>query len=276
MQSQPSSQAAPSLFPSTSAPSTSQATSSIFVQPATSAPSISQPSAVAQPKPSTVGPSIPTSAPATSQAKPSTGPVPQNLEESKKQMLNKKRIQDAFNEWKSEIDTHYAKFKQLGDKTIEMETACYETQKELLILRETLDKIVGAHTQINDNLDMISSEQNDLNNTLDLIEKELDRVLEQSHITSTFQTSGADERENLYIKANVVRRNVEEIEANLSQVTKMLNESQDREASDVSGDVERTLDVYLETLNWIESNVYLLDSKINSLENDFKSKQKKV
>lgn len=50
------------------------------------------------------------------------------MQEQNRKMLSKRRIQDIFDEWHEDIEKNYQKFKQLAEKTIEIETENFKMQ----------------------------------------------------------------------------------------------------------------------------------------------------
>jgi len=201
---------------------------------------------------------------------PASKPGAQLLEESKNKIQSRKRIQDVVTEWKQTIDTQYQSFQQLGHRTVEVEKQSYESHKELLMLNEVVTKLVNTGNQLNENLDLIINEQNELNSGLMAIEQDLDRELERAGISTLYLNQQyQDERENVYVKANLVKRNIDEIESSFNVMLQSLNEGHEEELRGVEGDVERSLDVYLDALNWIEGNVYSLDARLNALEREY-------
>lgn len=256
---------------------TASTASTAPAQPASSglfAP-IGKPGPVDLAKPGTAPGSIFTHSPAPATAPdgkpgPASKPGAQLLEESKNKIQSRKRIQDVVTEWKQTIDTQYQSFQQLGHKTVEVEKQSYESHKELLMLNEVVTKLVNTGNQLNENLDLIINEQNELNSGLMAIEQDLDRELERAGISTLYLNQQyQDERENVYVKANLVKRNIDEIESSFNVMLQSLNEGHEEELRGVEGDVERSLDVYLDALNWIEGNVYSLDARLNALEREY-------
>ena len=258
---------------------TAPASSSVPAQPSSSsalfAP-IGKPGPVDPSKPGAAPGSIFTHSPAPSGTAPDGKPGPaskpgaQLLEESKNKIQSRKRIQDVVTEWKQTIDTQYQSFQQLGHRTVEVEKQSYESHKELLMLNEVVTKLVNTGNQLNENLDLIINEQNELNSGLMAIEQDLDRELERAGISTLYLNQQyQDERENVYVKANLVKRNIDEIESSFNVMLQSLNEGHEEELRGVEGDVERSLDVYLDALNWIEGNVYSLDARLNALEREY-------
>jgi len=200
-------------------------------------------------------------APATSAAT-----QPQREERKSEHQLNK-RIQDLFGGWKTKIDSQYKNFKSLGDKTIEVEKKSYESHRELQLLQEAVRKAEATHKSINEKLDSVSSEQQDLNRLLDDLEQQVDNALLQSGI----QSNSVDERDNLYNKAKNVRANIDEVDQIVNDIVKVINDRHDRPESQGAGEeVEQTLSIYLETLNWAESGAIMLDARIKALEKEYK------
>lgn len=98
---------------------------------------------------------------------------------------------------------------------------------------------------------------------MDGIESELDILLKKYELDRI--KSGIDERENLYNKANIVKQNVEEIQKTLSEIDNYINPD--------TYESTNTLHGVIESLNQIEANTFMLESKLNAIEKQAKIKK---
>ncbi|CAG9321976.1 unnamed protein product [Blepharisma stoltei] len=210
---------------------------------------------------------LPSTAPQTSTQDSSK--ISKELEDSKKQILSKRRIQDLFQDWKTELDSQALAFREVTEKSIGIEKSAYDCQKEIITLRDVLDKVKSDSKLANETMDLITAEQNDLSGALDVIDKELEKILTQMNIGGFFGKGlRHDDKENIYKAADSVKLNISDLEKNMQKITKSVNDTFETEQEN-GLDLETILDTYLEALDWIEVNAVNLNSKIENLEHEY-------
>jgi Nsp1-like C-terminal region len=184
------------------------------------------------------------------------------LENKKNQILNKKRIQDLIDEWKDDFKKNLNQFFLLSEQVCTSEKSLKEIQKEVVLLQEYYFKIKSEQRKMEESIDVILAEQNDLNGALDVIDKELDNVL---HTTGLY--IALEDKENLYKSANTLSKGIDNAE---NQFMKMLKQVNTKQENLEGQDIQHTLDIFLETLDWIEKTVENITEKMNILEKEYK------
>ena len=269
-----------------SQPISSIPSSTVFSHPFSSAPAFPQnqnPNFPAASLTSPAAPSNPSNS-AASNSKPGTaqylspGTIPTNsnipntasalfssnkdLEDKKNQLLNKKRIQDVIDEWKKDISTNLQVFHGLADKVDASERSLKDVQKEVVLLQEYAFKIKAEQKRIEENIDLILAEQIDLNGALDVMDREIDKVLQ-----STGLYIGFEDKENIYKSCSIVSKNIDSAEDMFSRVLKQVSQKCD---DDEAQDIEHTIDIFFETLDWIEKTVESVTERVMEIEKKYK------
>ena len=185
------------------------------------------------------------------------------LESKKNQILNKKRIQDLLDEWKQEYTKNLQKFHSLSEKGSISEKSLKNVQKEVVILQEFYLKIKADQKKIEENIEMMLTEQNDLNGALDVIDKEIDKVL-----NSTGIYIGFDDKENIYKQCNMISKSIDNAENMCSNVLRQISDKHEDIEDDQ--DVGHTIDIFLETLDWIERSTGEINERMIKIENEYK------
>lgn len=216
---------------------------------------------------STPFPSKPTPAPIHSfSAQPAhaTGPKPapsgsiKELEAKSNSMLSKRRIQDIIDEWKANINKHVSCFRELNEEVGVCERPLSEVQKEIILSQGTFYKIKAGQKKINESLELMENELSESVSALDIIDKELDKVAQGNGM------GGIEEKENIYGMARVISRGIDCAENQLLNVIHRINDKYE----DVEGDqdVERTLDIFCESLDWIEKTAEGIKERLGNIE----------
>lgn len=216
------------------------------------------------PVPPNISSMPPTSKPV-QQLRPNSNPSlfnnSQELEQKKNQMLNKKRMQDLLDEWKQDLTKNLQLFYSLAEKTSTSEKALKEVQKEVVLLQEYFLKIKSEQKKIEENIEIVLNEQTDLNGALDVIDRELDKVLQGSGLHVGF-----DDKENVYRSCSLLSKSIDDAEELCGKVFKQIECKNDDEDS---LDIEHTIDIFLETLDWIERTVEKTSEKLLEIEKKY-------
>lgn len=195
-----------------------------------------------------------------------THKISKDLEDSKKNLISKKRIQDLFTEWKSELEQQAQDFKKISDKSISVEKAAYDCQKEVLLLRDVVDNVKNDNKTLNETIDLILSEQNDLSGAIDVIDKEIDKTLAQINQNKPLTY---EDKENIYKAADQVNSDITELEKEIHKISRNINDTFETETHN-GVDLEIILDTFLETLDWIETNASNVTSRIENLKKEYR------
>lgn len=181
------------------------------------------------------------------------------LEEAKKQMLDKKRIYDVFFPWGTQIDEQINRYRTIVEQTNKSEIVQYDILQNTLHLKKQADLIENTQGKINDHLEILLSEQNDLNRALDALEAHLEHLIQESFPRGL----GIEEdRNNLYDKASACQKHILGTETILYDFVKQLNEMQGKE----NGDIEMSLDAFLDTLDWIQQQMSVINDTVQRIE----------
>ena len=149
-------------------------------------------------------------------------------------------------ESKAELEKQFYRFKQLSEKTKDIETDSYSIQNDMIRLSETIEKMKKAQQEVNDELSMIEAEQESYNGMLETINRELD-----ANCAHLYRFQGEN---TVYEKAAGVSNKIGALEDDMHVIVRKLNENTE-EPEPYFAEIEGNLDVLLDSLNWIESKV---------------------
>ena len=185
-------------------------------------------------------------------------PKSSKLEENKKKILGKRRIQDCFEEWKQELENQTKSYEHLAKENVKSTKLHTDIREDLIMLTKATNDILQKHEQMNDDLEIILSEQNELSKAVQNFEGELDKVLVP--IESTYRRNF--EKNEIYEKTANLQAQIMNIENSLEEVSVGFT----GESDSVS---DMTADNLFETLNALERSVNQINFKMHQLESSF-------
>ena len=177
---------------------------------------------------------------------PNTPESTKTLNENIQSFILKQRADYFLKESKFELEKQFYRFKDISKQTLEFEKDNYLIYNDLIKLHENIKKMNDSQNTINDELSIIEAEQQSYNEFLDTINRELNNKC--SHLFR-FNIENS-----LYEKSADVSIKIGELEANLQEMVKKMNQNSEPPDPFMT-EVEENLDALFDSLNWIENKI---------------------
>jgi len=182
-------------------------------------------------------------------------------------LLKGKTLEEMINEWSSQIDADIFQFTQMAMLVGEWDKKVSSNSKKILDLKQKVDMVESAQSDLNKNLELITAQQAQLSSILSALETSV----EKWSLTVDLGPQDA-ERERGYALADDIDVQLNQMSNKLKEMIDRLNANQERENKD--GDhpafqILQILDSHLNSLAWIDNTSAELSTKLQDLQTQF-------
>ncbi|RXW24593.1 hypothetical protein EST38_g1227 [Candolleomyces aberdarensis] len=189
-------------------------------------------------------------------------------------MLRGKTIEEIVNRWTSELETHVKDFTKFAGEVSVWDRALVENSNHLAALYSHVLAAERQQSEIDSTLDNIEQQQRELMTTLEDYERASQEILGgQGGSLRSLDTGPADtERDKNYMLATDLHTNLDDLSASLTQMIESVNALSMSQKPAIEGgedpmaQISQVLSSHLESLQWIDSSVRELDTKVNEVE----------
>jgi nuclear pore complex protein Nup62 len=183
-------------------------------------------------------------------------------------LLKGKTLEEMINEWSSQIDADIFQFTQMAMLVGEWDKKVSTNSKKILDLKQKVDLVEAAQSELNKNLELITAQQSQLSTVLSALEASV----EKWSLTVDLGPQDA-ERERGYALADDIDVQLNQMSFKLKEMIDRLNASQER-ASAKDGDhpafqILQILDSHLNSLAWIDNTSSELGAKLAEMQSQF-------
>jgi nuclear pore complex protein Nup62 len=187
-------------------------------------------------------------------------------------LLKNKTLEEMINEWTSQIDADIYQFTQMAMLVGEWDKKVSSNSKKILELKQKVDMVEQAQSELNKNLELISSQQAQLSSVLSTLEASV----EKWSLTVDLGPQDA-ERERGYVLADDIDVQLNQMSHKLKEMIDRLNASQERQSAK-DGDhpafqILQILDSHLNSLAWIDNTSTELGTKLADLNTSFQPRR---
>ncbi|EAU84912.1 nuclear pore glycoprotein p62 [Coprinopsis cinerea okayama7 len=189
-------------------------------------------------------------------------------------MLRGKTIEEIVNRWTSELETHVKDFSRFASEVAVWDRALVENGNNLAALYNHVLAAERQQTEIDSTLDNVEQHQKELLDHLEQYEKlSADILGSQGGAARALDTGPADtERDRNYMLASDLHTNLDDLSTSLTQMIESVNalsiaqKSSGEGQDDPMAQISQVLSSHLESLQWIDSAVRDVGSKVNEVE----------
>lgn len=180
-------------------------------------------------------------------------------------LLKGKTLEEMINDWSSQIDSDIFQFTQMAMIVGEWDKKVSSNSKKILDLKEKVDLVESAQSELNKNLELITAQQSQLATVLTALEQSV----EKWSLTVDLGPQDAD-RERGYALADDIDVQLNQMSNKLKEMIDRLNASQERESAK-DGDhpafqILQILDSHLNSLSWIDNTSNELAARLGELQ----------
>ncbi|TFK29357.1 hypothetical protein FA15DRAFT_664298 [Coprinopsis marcescibilis] len=189
-------------------------------------------------------------------------------------MLRGKTIEEIVNRWTTELETHVKDFSKFAGEVAVWDRALIENGNNLAALYNHVLAAERQQNEIDQTLDHVEQQQKDLLNTLSTYEKVTHEIVgAQGGSARVLDTGPADtERDRNYMLASDLHTNLDDLSTSLAQMIDSVNalslsqKSSTDGADDPMAQISQILSSHLESLQWIDTAVRDVGSKVGEVE----------
>lgn len=180
-------------------------------------------------------------------------------------LLKGKTLEEMINEWSGQIDEDINQFTQMAMMVAEWDRKVSSNSEKILDLKEKVDLVEAAQSELNKNLELITAQQSQLSTVLTALEQSV----EKWSLTVDLGPQDA-ERERGYALADDIDVQLNQMSNKLKEMIDRLNASQERESAK-DGDhpafqILQILDSHLNSLAWIDNTSNELAARLSDLQ----------
>lgn len=183
-------------------------------------------------------------------------------------LLKGKTLEEMINEWSAQIDSDIFQFTQMAMLVGEWDKKVSSNSKKILDLKQKVDMVETAQSELNKNLELITAQQTQLSTVLTALETSV----EKWSLTVDLGPQDA-ERERGYALADDIDVQLNQMSNKLKEMIDRLNANQEREnAKDgehPAFQILHILDSHLNSLAWIDNTSTELATKLLDLQSQF-------
>ncbi|KAL5487791.1 NSP1 [Sanghuangporus weigelae] len=193
-------------------------------------------------------------------------------------MLRGKTIEEIVNKWSSELETHVREFNGLAGEIAVWDRALIDNGNTIAALLQHVMMAEREQSDIEQSLKHVEDQQKELASTLEVYEKAAGEIFDaQGGGLRALDVGPADaERDKHYTLAAELNVNLDDLSRSLLQMIESVNSLS--ESEDIGSDVSRSkgdapleqiaqiLSSHLESLQWIDSAVKEVESKVTDVE----------
>ncbi|KAL5530163.1 hypothetical protein ACEPAF_6420 [Sanghuangporus sanghuang] len=213
-----------------------------------------------------------------SEDKPAGTGTPTPISVPPPSMLRGKTIEEIVNKWSSELETHVREFNGLAGEIAVWDRALIDNGNTIAALLQHIMMAEREQSDIEQSLKHVEDQQKELASTLEVYEKAAGDIFDaQGGGLRALDVGPADaERDKHYTLAAELNANLDDLSRSLLQMIESVNSLSESEniGSDVSrskGDapleqIAQILSSHLESLQWIDSAVKEVESKVTDVE----------
>ncbi|KAL5527641.1 hypothetical protein ACEPAG_6442 [Sanghuangporus baumii] len=210
--------------------------------------------------------------------KPAGSGTPAPISVPPPSMLRGKTIEEIVNKWSSELETHVREFNSLAGEIAVWDRALIDNGNTIAALLQHVMMAEREQSDIEQSLKHVEDQQKELASTLEVYEKAAGEIFDaQGGGLRALDVGPADaERDKHYTLAAELNANLDDLSRSLLQMIESVNSLS--ESEDIGSDVSRSrgdapleqialiLSSHLESLQWIDSAVKEVESKVTDVE----------
>jgi len=141
-----------------------------------------------------------------------------------------------------------------------------ENAEQIFKLQSEVQRVQVGAKELDSSLEMINTQQNELHQMLDSLEMEMKNLYNETEMGPT-----DEEREKGYELAETINSNLNQMSTTLKELITKLNRAYSKEEDEDNpvSQIIKILNAHLNSLQWVDQNSVLLNTKIQEVSKQF-------
>lgn len=182
-------------------------------------------------------------------------------------------MEEILNEWSSELEDLVRGFTKEAIAVSKWDKEIIDNGDQIVKLQTDVQRVQEGQKELDQSLELIFSQQSELGGLLDSLESDLNNLYNENELGPT-----DEERQKGYQSAEDINSQLNQMATTLKELISKLNRAhtKDLDEDQPVNQIIKILNAHLNSLQWVDQNTELLNSKIQEVSKQFSISQKEL